>query len=137
VGAGQLSGLAEPRAVQDSRSSNSSKFTSACRLLRADGFDHVIRKDDVADKHFKVFFTHNSKNNARLGVIASKKLLPSSADRNRIKRMIRETFRRHNIKHSKLDLVVKFSGDYSRKVDMRIDNLNKLFSQVEGRCTKS
>jgi len=106
-------------------------------LLRADGFDHVIREDNVADKHFKVFFTNNYKNNARLGIIASKKLLPSSALRNRVKRLIRETFRQHNIKYSKLDLVVMLRGDYSRKVDMRIDNLNKLFSQVEGRCAKS
>jgi ribonuclease P protein component len=123
--------------VQDSQSSNSSKFTVACRLSRADGFDHVIRENNVADKHFKVFFTHNSKNNARLGIIASKKLLPGSAVRNRVKRLIRETFRQHNIKHSKLDLVVMLRGDYSRKVDMRIDNLNQLFSQVEGRCAKS
>jgi ribonuclease P protein component len=129
--------LAEQRAVQDSRSSNSSKFTCTYRLLRADGFDHVIRENNVADKQFKVFFTHNSKNNARLGIIASKKQLPSSSDRNRVKRLIREAFRQHNIKYSKLDLVVKLSGVYSRKVDMRIDNLNKLFSQVEGRCAKS
>jgi len=123
--------------VQDSQSSNSSKFTVASRLLRADGFDHVIREDSVADKHFKIFFTHNFKNNARLGIIASKKSLPRSTDRNRIKRFIREAFRQHNIKYCKLDLVVKVGGDCSRKVDMQINNLKKLFSQVEGRCAKS
>ena len=123
--------------MQNLQSSNSSRFTEACRLLRVDGFDHVIRKEKVADKHFKVFFTHNSKNNARLGIIANKKLIPYSVDRNRVKRLIRETFRQHNIKHSKLDLVVMLCGNYSRKIEMRIDNLNKLFSQVEGRCAKS
>jgi len=105
-------------------------------LLRADGFDHVIRAENVADNQFKIFFTRNRKNNARLGIIASKKLLPSAADRNRVKRFIRETFRQHNIKLCKLDLVVIVSRDYSRKVGTRIDNLKKLFSQVENRCAE-
>lgn len=122
--------------MQDSRSSISSKLTVACRLLRADGFDHVIRAESVADNQFKIFFTRNRKNNARLGIIASKKLLPSAADRNRVKRFIRETFRQHNIKLCKLDLVVIVGRDYSRKVNTRIDNLKKLFSQVENRCAE-
>jgi ribonuclease P protein component len=105
-------------------------------LLRADGFDHVIRAENIADKHFKIFFARNCENNARLGIIASKKKLPGAAARNRAKRIIRETFRQHNIKICKLDLVVMVRRDYSQKVDMRIDNLKKLFSQVENRCAE-
>lgn len=122
--------------MQDSLSSFSSKFTVASRLLRADGFDHVIRAENVTDKHFKIFFARNRKNNARLGIIASKRSLPSAADRNRVKRFIREAFRQHNIRACKLDLVVMVSRDYSWKVDTRIDNLKKLFSQVEIRCAE-
>jgi ribonuclease P protein component len=106
-------------------------------LLRADGFDHMFRKDNITGNHFKIFFARNFKNNARLGIITSKKSLPRSVDRNHVKRLIREVFRQHNIKQCKLDLVVKVSGDFSRKVGLRIDNLNELFSQVEGRCAKS
>jgi ribonuclease P protein component len=105
-------------------------------LLRVDGFDQVIREESVTDKYFKIFFTHNSKNNARLGVIASKKLLPNAVDRNRVKRFIRETFRKHTIKLCRLDLVVKVSSGHSWKVDSRIDNLKKLFSQIENRCAE-
>lgn len=132
----QLSGRAEPGAVQDSQSSNSSKFTVASRLLRTDGFDHVIRAENVADQHFKIFFTRNSKHNARLGIIASKRSIPSAVNRNRVKRIIREAFRQHNIKLCKLDLVVMVSRVYSCKADKRIDNLKKLFSQVENRCAE-
>jgi ribonuclease P protein component len=105
-------------------------------LLRADGFDHVIRATNVADNHFKIFFTRNRKKNARLGIIASKKSLPNAVDRNRVKRFIRETFRQHNIKLCKLDLVVIVNRNYSRKVDTRIDNLKMLFSQIESRCAE-
>jgi ribonuclease P protein component len=130
----QLFGRAVPGVVQDSRSSISSKFGAGYRLLRADGFDHAIRADNVLDKHFKVFFVRNFKNNARLGIIASKKSLPKSADRNRVKRIIREVFRHHSIKHCRLDLVVKVNAEPSRELCMRIDNLKMLFSQVESRC---
>jgi ribonuclease P protein component len=122
--------------VQDSPSNISSKFTVAHRLLRADGFVHVIHAENVADKHFKIFFARNCENSARLGIIASKKTLPSAANRNRVKRIIREAFRQHNIKLCKLDLVVMVRRDYSQKVDTQIDNLERLFSQVENRCAK-
>lgn len=92
--------------------------------------------ENIADKYFKIFFAHNAKNNARLGIIASKKTLPSAVDRNRVKRFIREKYRQHNIKLCKLDMVVMVRRDYSQKVDTRIDNLGRLFSQVESRCAK-
>jgi ribonuclease P protein component len=122
--------------VQHSQSSFSYKFTIAYQLRRADGFDHVICAENIADKQFKIFFIRNCGNNARLGIIASKKVLPCAVDRNRAKRIIRESFRQHNIKACKLDLVVMVRKDYSQKIDARINNLQQLFSQVEKRCAE-
>jgi ribonuclease P protein component len=122
--------------VQDSPSSTPFEFKVAYRLSRADGFGHVVRADHVADNHLKVYFIGNLKNHARIGMITGKKSLPRSVDRNHAKRLIRETFRQNSIKLCKLDLVVKVSGDYSRQVDLRIDKLKKLFSQIESRCAK-
>jgi len=104
--------------------------------LREDGFDHVIRAENIADTYFKVFFSRNCDSNARLGIIASKKLLSRAVDRNRVKRIIREAFRKHNIKFCKLDLVVVVKRDYFRMVSLRIDNLEMLFSQIENRCAE-
>jgi len=42
-----------------------------------------MHAENIADKHFKIFFVRNCLNNARLGIVASKKLLPNAADRNR------------------------------------------------------
>ncbi|MEO8342531.1 MAG: ribonuclease P protein component [Gallionella sp.] len=123
-----------PKAVPDSPFSTPFKFTAAYRLLRADRFDHVIRAENIADKYFKIFFVSNYHNNARLGIIASKKMLSRAADRNRIKRAIRETFRQHNIKFSKLDVVVIVKR--GQKINEQIENLEKLFSQVENRCAE-
>lgn len=127
-----------PEAVQDSPSSivKEARFATTHRLLREDGFDRIVKAENIANKHFKVFFARNIKDNARLGIIASKKILPHSVDRNRIKRVIREVFRQHSIKTHKLDVVVMVRGACAQEPDMRGDNLETLFSRVENRCVE-
>ena len=134
-----LSGRVAPGVVQDSRSNISHQFSLTYRLLRADGFDHVIRAENIADKHFKIFFTPNYHKNARLGIIASKRTLPGAVERNRIKRVIRETFRQNTIKLRKLDLVVivRCNPYQNQIIDTHIDYLERLFSQVEKNAQNS
>jgi ribonuclease P protein component len=120
--------------VQNSLSSNPGKFNAACKLLRADGFEHVIQAGNITDKQFKIFFTPNQEKHARLGIITSKRTLPSAVNRNHVKRIIREVFRQHNIKHYRLDLVVMVRREYSLLADAQLDNLKKLFHQLEIRC---
>jgi ribonuclease P protein component len=43
---------------------------------------------------------------ARLGIALTKRLVPASTDRNRVKRLVRETFRRHVVKQSGVDCVL-------------------------------
>ncbi len=124
----------EPKAEQDLQSDALTKFTAAYRLLRENGFSHVVRCESVADKHFKVFFASNNMGNARLGIIASKKNLPNAVDRNLIKRVIREVFRQHKIKTRKLDLVVIVRR--APLFDDRTHSLETLFSKVENRCVE-
>jgi len=133
-----------PRVVPDSqysipasRPSIPAKFTAAHRLLREDGFDHVIRAENIADRYFKIFFVRNGLGNARLGMIVGKKTLSGAADRNRVKRMIREAFRQHGIKLRKLDIVVLLRNALPQRAGAQVGNLKMLFSQVENRCAES
>lgn len=132
--AAPLLGLVAPEAVRDSRSSITitAEFTAAHRLLREDGFDHVVHAENIADKYFKIFFVLNGKKNARLGIIASKRTLPGAAQRNRVKRAIREAFRQHSIKAQQIDLVVIVRCADSQAVQG--EDLETLFSRVENRC---
>ena len=116
---------------------NPDEFTAAHRLLRADGFDRVVQAENISDKNLKIYFARNDKNNARLGIIASKKTLPRAVDRNRIKRVIRDAFRRHSIKAMNLDLVVLVRRACARESGLRGDDLNILFNRVEDRCAES
>lgn len=127
---------AAPRAVQNSlcNSALSAKFTPAQRLLREDSFNHVVHAEHITDKYFKIFFVRNHEKNTRLGIIASKKILPNAVDRNRAKRIIRETFRQHNVKVAKLDIVVMVRRAYAQEPRTRADDLKTLFSRVENRC---
>ena len=128
------------KVVQNSLSDKpvaTSKFTVAHRLLRKDRFDHVVHGDNVGDKYFKVFFAGSGGENARLGIIASKRSFPRAVDRNRVKRMVRETFRRHGIKLQKLDLVVLVKTATIQDTGAGTEKLNTLFGRIEDRCAKS
>ena len=135
---------AAPEAVPDLLSNQdspfnivkSAKFTATQRLLRKDGFDRVVQAENIADKHLKIFFVSNNQDNARLGIIASKKILSRAVDRNRYKRIIREVFRQHSIKAQKLDMVVMVRHACAQEPGMRGDNLETLFSRVENRCAE-
>ena len=134
MGAAPLLGLVAPEAVQDSLSSTTdpSGFTAAHRLLRADGFDHVVHAENVSDKLFKIFFVRNVKTNARLGIVASKRIHPGAVQRNRVKRQIREAFRQHSIKCQLIDLVVMVRGIDPQSSQSK--DLNTLFSRIENKC---
>ena len=43
---------------------------------------------------------------SRLGIALTRRLLPRSVDRNRVKRIVREAFRRHAAKAAGLDVVI-------------------------------
>lgn len=45
---------------------------------------------------------------SRFGIALTRRLMPSSVERNRVKRALREAFRRHPAKRAGLDLVVMF-----------------------------
>ncbi len=122
--------------MQDSQSSLSAKFTAAHRLTRENGFDHVVRAENISDRYFKIFFLCNGKENARLGIVVGKKTLPGAADRNLIKRIIREAFRQHSIKLRKLDVVVMMRRADPQERDIQAGNLKMLFSRVENRCAE-
>ncbi len=122
--------------AQDSLSDSSGRFTSAYRLLRQDGFDHVVHADSIANKYFKVFFVSSRRNNGRLGIISSKRILPSSVDRNRAKRAVRETFRRHSIKARNIDVVVMVRFASTENPQKYNDNLTALLSQVMSKCAE-
>ena len=52
--------------------------------------------------------TRGSPGRSRLGVALTRRFVPSAVERNRMKRVLREVFRRHPVKLAGLDCVVTF-----------------------------
>jgi ribonuclease P protein component len=83
------------------------RFQRPSRLTDAVSFGRVFKKARRSrDKMFTVLTTENSGNEARLGMAISKKFCRLASDRNRLKRIIRESFRQHRAELEGLDIVV-------------------------------
>ncbi|MGI9224948.1 MAG: ribonuclease P protein component [Woeseiaceae bacterium] len=83
------------------------RFGKKDRLLNAAAFGHVFKKANRSrDKWFTVLSRENSGGGARLGLAISKKRCRKATARNRIKRIVRESFRHHRADLGDLDVVV-------------------------------
>jgi ribonuclease P protein component len=88
-------------------SSNEFRFQKTNRLLDAAAFGRVFKKAQRSrDKLFTVLCRDSEDEIARLGMAISKKHCRKATARNRIKRVIRESFRHHQYQLSGLDIVV-------------------------------
>lgn len=85
----------------------SDRFRRSDRLLKAAEYRVVFKQPiRAADKFFTVLASYNGTEKSRLGLAISKKSTPKAVDRNRLKRIARESFRQHNVKSAPLDFVV-------------------------------
>ncbi|MBU2676479.1 MAG: ribonuclease P protein component [Gammaproteobacteria bacterium] len=90
-----------------STSSESNRFRRHNRLLDAAAFGRVFKKAARSrDDLFTVLCRQNEEGAARLGMAISKKHCRRATKRNRIKRIIRESFRQHQEPLAGLDIVV-------------------------------
>ncbi len=71
-------------------------FNKTRRLIKKTDYDHVFNKaKKVTIPEFTMLYRDNTVGHARLGLALSKKIVHKAHDRNRLKRILRETFRNH------------------------------------------
>jgi ribonuclease P protein component len=94
-------------------------FPRTHRLGKAADFQSVFEKaQKSADAYLTVLARQSVIGHARLGLAISKKTIPNAADRNRIKRLIRETFRLQQQTLGSLDIVVMARAE-ARRADRK------------------
>ena len=92
-------------------SESSGGFPRSSRLLKAAEFRRVFqRPSKSADRYFTLLARSSSLDHPRLGLAISKKHIKRAVDRNRIKRIVRESFRLHQADLPALDFVVMAKG---------------------------
>lgn len=83
-------------------------FNCEHRLSTADEFKQVfdIANIKVWNKYLLILGYHTTRDISRLGLVIAKKNIRFAVERNRVKRMLRETFRLNQTDFKSLDIVV-------------------------------
>jgi ribonuclease P protein component len=69
-------------------------FDKTQRLLKKSDYDYVFNQaTKLVTSHFIILYRENDVGHARLGLALSKRVIAKAHDRNRIKRLVRESFR--------------------------------------------
>lgn len=83
-------------------------FPKSVRLLTSKDYSQVFDNVDirVSSKHFLILARKSHSKNSRLGIIVAKKHVKLAVQRNRLKRLLRESFRQNKTAIAGIDFVV-------------------------------
>ncbi len=117
----------------------SEQFTRSSRLLNAAEYAYVFaRAQKQSNKHFTLLCRKNNLDIARLGLAIAKKQLRLAVSRNRIKRLIRESFRVNQELLVGLDIIVLTRTPVLKCTNKEIfTQLEQQWQQLVARCKKS
>ena len=107
-------------------------FSQFHRLRHKQDFQFVFAKPSkTIHKYLLALYRTNALDHARLGIIVNKSHVKRAPDRNRIKRVIRESFRHHQQVLKGLDIIVLIRSecDTLDKKTLR-DNIDTLWQKV-------
>ena len=113
-------------------------FSRELRLLTPTHFENVFSKAIPAvSPYITLLAKHNESACPRIGITLAKKRVKFAHDRNRIKRVIRESFRhnKHQLPHVDIVLIGK-SGLDKLTNDEIFALLNKLWKKISHRCNQ-
>lgn len=115
------------------------RFDRRARLIDKADFQKVFaRPIRSSDRYFTVLARLNNLGFPRLGLAISRKSAKSSVVRNRIKRVIRESFRHHQHELDSLDLVVISRPGVSNQDNATFFNsLERHWANLKMQCVKS
>lgn len=115
-------------------------FPKASRLLNACDYDSVFANNQykVANRHFLILASSQQNSGSRLGIVIAKKNISLAVQRNRIRRLIRESFRQNTGSIASLDIVVlvRKGADKIRNPEV-FESLNKLWRDLESKLQRS
>jgi ribonuclease P protein component len=103
------------------------RYPRSARLIRRGDFDRAFQSGQrFHTRCFRVHYCHAPADSARLGITLSRKVAKRAHDRNRMKRLVRETFRLARPGLPPLDLVLlakpelKTAGEAALKSDLEL-----------------
>ncbi len=100
-------------------------FCKSLRLLNKKEYDYVFQSaKKIGTRFFTVLYRENKHNHPRLGLIVAKKTAKQAVERNRFKRIVRESFRLKANELPQLDIVILSRNGFKE------ENNSVLFSEL-------
>ena len=114
------------------------RFIGAYRLQKTDEFSSVFAfRRAVKGRLLIVHYRPNELDTARLGVVVAKRFAKRAHQRNLVKRIVREQFRRRRATLPALDLIVRLNAPIAGATRAMInDDVTQLFDRLQGRFEK-
>jgi len=107
-------------------------FPKTKRLLNKFEYDAVFKEATrLGTSAFIVLYRDNAIGHARLGLAISKKMVSKSHDRNRLKRLLRETFRKAKLPSVDIVILAK-RGAASVQTSTLIAHMNGVWGKLLG-----
>ncbi len=126
----------EPTSVSKTKSDT---YPRSSRLTSSKEFHRVLETGQrCGNRYFTVLFSPNQADSPRLGLAIARKATGNSVRRNRIKRLIREAFRRSSSRIFPVDVVVmaKPSVKEASVKDIR-SSLDRIWQRINEQCATS
>jgi ribonuclease P protein component len=104
-------------------------FPKLSRLLSAKDYGPVFKQPNfrVSSRYLLMLAKSSDSSASRLGIVVAKKNIPKAVQRNRIKRLLRESFRIRKLDFATIDLVVLakkgFDALENHEIRAQIDTL--------------
>jgi ribonuclease P protein component len=119
--------------------SNGWSFPRTARLTTSDHFQRVFAKPTrVSNQAFTLLACANHEGTPRLGLAISKKCARKAVERNRIKRLVRESFRMYQKELPAIDIVVLCRPEANQLSNKELSSgLNKLWHRLQKKCANS
>lgn len=90
-------------------------FPKAARLTKTDEFSSVFAlRPRRRSTHFVLYVRENGLPQARLGIVVGKKFAARAAERNLVKRMVRELFRQRQAQLAGRDVLLRLQAKFPR-----------------------
>lgn len=115
-------------------------FPPQLRLLSGGDFQLVFKGTECrsSDKALTLLARQNGLDHARLGLAISKRFIKTAVGRNRVKRLLRESFRQHQSMLAGLDIVVLNRDAAHKTSNFELTKALKAhWRRVAKRCVKS
>ena len=118
--------------IPDTPPAHDSCFPRTSRLTEGVQYQRVFRKNKrSADQHWTILYRENQCASARLGMAVAKKVAKRAVDRNRLKRLARESFRQHKQSLAGFDIVLLARpASLSASNEVLFKSLRKHWSRV-------